>query len=132
MWKIETNNTILLLTTKACLILLDIYNRERGLNPMRFWGRHAPYHEKSDNACSNNGLYLADADIGKTYTMLGLEGGQTFREKIYSMGLNPGVKFQILQNSGHGPVEIQVRQTKLALGRGMARQIKIRENGSLD
>jgi len=99
---------------------------------MRFWGRHATCHGRCNNPSSNNGLYLADADVGKTYTMLGLEGGHFCREKIYSMGLNPGVKFEILQNSGHGPIEIQVRQTKLAIGRFMANRIKIRENGSLE
>lgn len=99
---------------------------------MRFWGWPTRGDVKINKPNSNNGLYLDDAHVGKTYTMLGLEGGQAFREKIYSMGLNPGVKFKILLNSGHGPIEIQVRQTKLAIGRGMARRIKIRENGSPD
>jgi len=99
---------------------------------MRFWGWPGRGDIRTNKPNSNNGLYLDSAQVGKTYTMLGLEGGQTFREKIYSMGLNPGVKFKILLNSGHGPIEIQVRQTKLAIGRGMAHRIKIRENASPD
>jgi Fe2+ transport system protein FeoA len=99
---------------------------------MRFWGWYRRHHIIANNTMGSNVLHLDCADVGKTYTMLGLEGGQFFREKIYSMGLNPGVKFTILLNSGHGPIEIQVRQTKLAIGRFMAHRIKIRENGSPD
>ena len=95
---------------------------------MRFWNSTAKSGAGSKTTKASNSLYLGDAREGETYTMLGLEGGQRFREKIYSMGLNPGVKFKILQNSGHGPVELQVRQTKLAIGRGMTARIKIREN----
>ncbi|MCP4583919.1 MAG: hypothetical protein GY839_20090 [candidate division Zixibacteria bacterium] len=98
---------------------------------MRFWGWPAGDGSKAKNNQPNNGLHLDNAAVGRSYTMLGLEGGQAFREKIYSMGLNPGVKFKILLNSGHGPIEIEVRQTKLAIGRGMALRIKIKENGSI-
>jgi Fe2+ transport system protein FeoA len=75
-------------------------------------------------------LYLDASTTGETYVMVGFEGGHRFREKIYSMGLNPGVKFKTIRNSGHGPIEIEVRQTKLAIGRWMAARIKIKENGN--
>ena len=97
---------------------------------MRFWGWPAQNGIKTTNVKPDNGLYLGNAEAGKSYTMLGLEGGQAFREKIYSMGLNPGVTFKILLNSGHGPIQLEVRRTKLAIGRGMANRIKIKENGS--
>ena len=97
---------------------------------MRLFGRTSGEYKKPDNTNIRNALYLDKAAIGKSYTMLGLEGGGRFREKIYSMGLNPGVKFVIVQNSGHGPIEIEVRRTKLAIGRGMAAKIKIRQNGA--
>ena len=97
---------------------------------MRFWGWPARNGIKTTNTRPANGLYLDNAVEGKTYAMLGLEGGQAFREKIYSMGLNPGVKFKILLNPGYGPIQLEVRRTKLAIGRGMAHRIKIRENGS--
>jgi len=98
---------------------------------MRFWGWPAGSGAKANNIKPNNGLHLDSATVGRSYTMLGLEGGQSFREKIYSMGLNPGVKFKILLNSGHGPIEIEVRHTKLAIGRGMAIRIKIKENAPI-
>ena len=97
---------------------------------MWFWGNSTGHRARGNKAVGNNDLRLGDARVGKSYIMLGLEGGHFFREKIYSMGLNPGVKFKILINPGHGPVEIEVRQTKLAIGRGMANGIKIKENDS--
>ncbi|GEM_PF-515747 len=95
---------------------------------MRFWNSTAKSGGGSKTTRASNSLYLSNAREGETYTMLGLEGGHRFKEKVYSMGLNPGVKFKILQNSGRGPVELQVRQTKLAIGRGMTARIKIRKN----
>jgi ferrous iron transport protein A len=95
---------------------------------MRFWGQSTGNRAGANNSLNGNDLCLSDARVGKSYTMLGLAGGSRFQEKIYSMGLNPGVKFKILLNSGHGPIELEVRQTKLAIGRGMARRIRIKEN----
>jgi ferrous iron transport protein A len=97
---------------------------------MRLFGWTPKEPIKPDNPNIRNSLYLDTAVVGQSYTMLGLEGGSRFREKIYSMGLNPGVKFVIVQNSGHGPIEIEVRRSKLAIGRGMASRIKVRLNGA--
>ena len=100
---------------------------------MRLWGgRHEIRHHRPAHSFGPAGdrLYLGDGTVGASYTMVAFEGGQAFREKLYSMGLNPGVKVKILINTGHGPVEIEARQTKLAIGRGMAGRIIIRGNGS--
>ncbi len=97
---------------------------------MRFWSSSSKSGTGSIKSKSGNDLHLSDACEGCIYTMVGLEGDSRFREKIYSMGLNPGVRFKILINSGRGPVELEVRQTKLAIGRGMTQKIKIRENDS--
>ena len=91
------------------------------------WGRGGV--GRRHRTMQNGHLTLSDADEGRFYTMIGLTGGERFRERIYSMGLNPGVKFKTLMNSGHGPIELEVRQTKLAIGRGMAERIKISEDG---
>ena len=70
---------------------------------------------------------LSSAEVGKEYVLVGFDGGQAFREKIYSMGLNSGAHFKIIANSGHGPVGVEVRQTRLGIGRGMAERIRVRE-----
>ena len=70
---------------------------------------------------------LSDAAIGKVYVLVGCEAGQQLKEKVYSMGLNSGARLRIINNSGHGPVGLEVRQTKLGIGRGMATKIWVRE-----
>lgn len=70
---------------------------------------------------------LSEARVGRTYRLINLAGGQSFREKIAAMGLNAGVKFRIITNSGHGPVGLEVRNTKLGIGRGMAEKIVVEE-----
>ncbi|MCK4656655.1 MAG: FeoA domain-containing protein [candidate division Zixibacteria bacterium] len=75
----------------------------------------------------SNGLSLSSAEVGKFYELLALAGGASFREKISSMGLNSGVRLRIIANSGHGPVGLEVRNTRLGVGRGMAEKIRVRE-----
>jgi len=70
---------------------------------------------------------LSGAEPGKSYILIGLDGGQGLVEKISAMGLNMGVTFKVVTNSGHGPVSLEVRQTRLGIGRGMAERIRIRE-----
>jgi ferrous iron transport protein B len=72
-------------------------------------------------------LRLSQAKLGRSYIMVDLDGGQKLKERLYSMGLNPGVKFKVIANSGSGPIGIEVRQARLAVGRGMSARIKISE-----
>lgn len=72
-------------------------------------------------------LTLSETKVGRTYMLVSFEAGQRLREKISSMGLNSGARFTIIANSGHGPVGLEVRQTRLGIGRGMALKIKVKE-----
>ncbi len=76
---------------------------------------------------SGSMIALSNTKVGKTYRLVRLVGGQGFRERISSMGLSSGVKFRIITNSGHGPVGLEVRNTKLGIGRGMAEKITVEE-----
>lgn len=82
--------------------------------------------EKSGTGDGNQALTLSKAEVGGIYTLVGFDGGRQLREKICSMGLNSGATFKIIMNSGHGPVGVVVRQTRLGIGRGMAMKIRIR------
>lgn len=72
-------------------------------------------------------LSLGDTQVGKTYELVGLAGGDAFRERVHSMGLNSRVRFRVIANSGHGPIGLEVRNMRLGIGRGMAEKIKVRE-----
>jgi len=73
---------------------------------------------------------LSTAVSGKIYTIVGLSCGCSLNERISAMGLNSGAHFTIVSNSGHGPVGLEVKGTRLGIGRGMAQKIRVKEVGS--
>ena len=46
-----------------------------------------------------------------------------FASRLAAFGLSLGSEVEVLQNRGHGPVLIRVRDTRIALGRGEAKKI---------
>ena len=68
-------------------------------------------------------MVLSTIDQGKEVTLIDIRGGRGVRSKLYSMGLVPGVNLKILNRSGSGPVMIAVKDSRLAIGRGMAEKI---------
>ena len=50
--------------------------------------------------------------------------GWGFEKRLMDMGLTPGIKVTVVKSAPfHGPLEILVRGSRLALGRGMAERI---------
>jgi len=50
--------------------------------------------------------------------------GWGFEKRLMDMGLTPGTRVTVVKSAPfHGPVEILVRGSRLALGRGMAERI---------
>ena len=52
-------------------------------------------------------------------------GGRGLCTRLYAMGITPGVKIRVLSIAG--PILLEVRGSKLALGRGMASKILVRK-----
>ena len=74
-------------------------------------------------------ISLCDAPIGQPVTLTGIKGGRKFHRRLVELGLTPGVQLKVMQDSG-GPLIIAVRDSRIALGRGMAKKIfvsKIKE-----
>lgn len=68
-------------------------------------------------------MTLSRIDPGEEVTLIDIEGGRGVRSKLYSMGLVPGITLKILNRNGSGPVMIAVKDSRLAIGRGMAEKI---------
>jgi len=68
-------------------------------------------------------MTLSIIDLGEEVTLIDIDGGRGLRSKLYSMGLVPGATLKILSRSGSGPVMIAVKDSRLAIGRGMAEKI---------
>jgi DtxR family Mn-dependent transcriptional regulator len=67
--------------------------------------------------------YLKPGEEGK---VVFLRGGKQSSQRILDMGLTPGTYFKMVNTAPfHGPVEIEVRGTSLALGRSLAAQVYV-------
>jgi len=70
-------------------------------------------------------LDLGSVPKGSSVCIRALDGGHSLVSRLACLGFTPGAHLHVLQNSGHGPVLVALRDTRVALGRGEARQILV-------
>ncbi len=67
---------------------------------------------------------LVQVAAGQEVRLVDINGGRRLTHRLVEMGLTPGVRFRILQNSG-GPLLLAISDARLALGRGMADKMNV-------
>lgn len=73
----------------------------------------------------NGILPLSMIAPGQRIRLVEITAGRRLRRRLTELGLTPGVEIEIVQDQG-GPLLLAVRDTRLALGRGMAHKIIVR------
>jgi ferrous iron transport protein A len=68
---------------------------------------------------------VSDLRPGARGVVSNLRGGREFVSRVVAMGVTIGAEIAIIRNSGRGPIIIDVRDTRLALGRGEATRIEV-------
>ena len=68
---------------------------------------------------------LAMVSPGEEVRLVAIRGGQRLRKRLADLGLNVGMTVRVMQRDGHGPLILAVKDSRLALGRGMAQRIMI-------
>jgi ferrous iron transport protein A len=63
---------------------------------------------------------------GETGQVVGIRGGFGLARRLAELGLTPGEPVRVLAAGRGGPVLVEVRGTRLALGRGMAAKVFVR------
>ncbi|MGM0374623.1 MAG: FeoA family protein [Chloroflexota bacterium] len=63
---------------------------------------------------------------GENIRLVRLNAGERMSQRLTEMGLTPGTEFTVIQNTT-GPLLLLVRDTRLALGRGMALKIVVEQ-----
>jgi DtxR family Mn-dependent transcriptional regulator len=64
---------------------------------------------------------LKEGQLGKVFF---IRGGHNVLQRLLDMGLTPGTRIGVVKAAPfEGPVEISVRSSKLALGRGIASKV---------
>lgn len=75
---------------------------------------------------------LSTVRTGETVQIHSLEGGRHFLSRLASLGFTPGASLRVVQNYGHGPIIVTLRETRIALGRGEAGKIMVDSTGGSD
>lgn len=71
-------------------------------------------------------ISLAQLPVGRRATVEAIRGGRRMVSALASMGIVRGTVLTVLGNAGGGPVIVEVRGSRLALGRGQAGRIAVR------
>ncbi len=80
-------------------------------------------HCNSEQEC----VFLNDVRKNTNVTLEELCNNRRLKQKLRDMGLTKGVEFKVVNNSNDGPVVVNLRGSKLALGHGMSKKIMVRE-----
>ncbi|MGC9400683.1 MAG: FeoA family protein [Anaerolineae bacterium] len=68
---------------------------------------------------------LAMVAPGEEVRLTAIRGGQRMRRRLADLGLNLGLTVRVIQRDGHGPLILAVKDSRLALGRGVAHKIMV-------
>ena len=70
---------------------------------------------------------LSDVKSGCAAIIVFIYGGRGAHYRLVELGLLPGEKIKMVQNTGFGPVTIYVKGSRLSIGHGLAQKIIVRE-----
>ena len=74
-----------------------------------------------------NEISLNKLREGKVAEIISVIGGRMVTKRLVDLGLIPGTKIKVLRKAPlWGPVEIEVRGSRLVLGRGLASKILVK------
>ena len=73
-------------------------------------------------------VFLDQLAPGARAVVSELQGGRGFASRLAGMGISVGCQIEVLQNPARGPLLVRVRDTRIALGRGEASKILVKES----
>lgn len=68
---------------------------------------------------------LSHLPKGARATVRSLPNPHGLAKRLVALGLNPGAEVRVLQNRGSGPLIVEVRGARLALGRVQAERVTV-------
>ena len=77
-------------------------------------------------AAGANGTFLLSmVSKGQTVRLVSIDAGKKLTHRLNELGLTPGVDLMLVHDSG-GPLLLSVRDSRVAVGRGMAEKLHVR------
>ncbi|RCK76960.1 MAG: Ferrous iron transport protein A [Anaerolineae bacterium] len=95
-------------------------------SPQRRW--FFKRHRAAVTGSADQPLPLSELASGEQATFLELRGGWGVKGRLTSLGFTPGVPILMVQNYGWGPLIVEVRGTRVALGRHEAKRILVQRS----
>jgi Fe2+ transport system protein FeoA len=68
---------------------------------------------------------LSEVAEGQTVNVIRIDGGRDLRSRLTTMGLLPKTRIKVVRNGKSGPFVINVKNSKMALGRGIVDKIMV-------
>ena len=75
-------------------------------------------------------MTLDHVELREQARVIGIEGGQGVRSHLNTLGIHVGDRIVVVERAPfRGPVLVEVHGSRVALGRGVARKVKVDLNG---
>ena len=62
---------------------------------------------------------------GDSAIIEGIEAGRGLRSRLIALGLLPGTPIEVINIDGSGPVVLELRDSRVVIGRGIAQKIEV-------
>ena len=82
--------------------------------------------DRQDSTVLNGTFLLSDVNKGQTVRLVSIEAGKKLTHRLNELGLTPGVELMLVHDSG-GPLLLSVRGSRVAIGRGMAEKLHVKD-----
>ena len=66
---------------------------------------------------------LAMASEGEIVKIISVRGGRSVMQRLADLGLIPGTSIKIIKSMGNGPLLLEVKGSRIALGRGISMKL---------
>jgi Fe2+ transport system protein FeoA len=68
---------------------------------------------------------LTEVGAGQRAKLVRIEAGHQAVHRLSELGLTPGIELEVFHRNGRGPLMLLVRDTRLAVGRGIADRVMV-------
>ncbi|GAB4159854.1 MAG: hypothetical protein Kow00107_08220 [Planctomycetota bacterium] len=75
-------------------------------------------------------FWLSSAKAGVQLVLVSVDAGRNFSSRLAEMGIFPGVELSVIKNDGGGPVIIEIRGSRVMLGRGEANKVLVKQRSN--
>jgi ferrous iron transport protein A len=74
---------------------------------------------------SDSARPLSEVEAGQTVKLVSVDAGGDLKQRLAAMGLLPNVQITVVRNWHCGRLIVNVKNTKVILGRGMAHKVMV-------